>query len=66
MSNEDKEWIKAAKPANGPVVVTVTRQRGNLSAKVSVKAYSEIKGSATEARQRVLELLDDLAEVVGT
>lgn len=62
---EDKEWVKATRPVNGPIVVTVTRMRGSLTAKYSVKAYSAIKASAAEARKRATEILDELQEALA-
>jgi hypothetical protein len=63
--SEVKEWVRAAKPASGPTVVTVTLQDGNLTAKWSVKAYDNIKGGVTEARAYAHKALAELREATA-
>lgn len=60
--SEVKEWVRAAKPAAGPTVVTVTLQDGNLTAKWSTKAYDNIKAGVTDARTNAHKVLEQLRE----
>lgn len=64
MDSSVKEWVKAAKPANGPTVVTVTLVDGNLTSKVAVKSYSNIKAGVEQARSEAHKALQQLREAV--
>jgi hypothetical protein len=65
MDSSVKEWVKAARPANGPMVVTVTLVDGNLTAKVAVKAYGNIQQGVREARSAALAALEELRQALG-
>ena len=60
-----KEWVKVAKPVNGPAVVTVSLVDGNLSARWSVKAFNRIKDGVVEARAGATAALEQLREAVA-
>ena len=62
MDSEEKEWVKATSPANGPTIVTVTITKGNLTGKASVKAYSQVAQGVKEARSRANSLIAALEE----
>ena len=66
MDTAVKEWVKAAKPVNGPTVVTVTLVDGNLTAKWSVKAYGNIKAGVAEARTKADAIVGEARERVET
>lgn len=65
MDSSVKEWVKAAKPAHGPTVVTVTLVDGNLTAKWSVKSYSNIQAGVREARSAAQKALAELREALA-
>lgn len=52
-----KEWIKVNQPANGPAVVTVTIQDGNLSSRYSEKAMGNIERAVNTARDGAIRNL---------
>lgn len=60
-----KEWVRVARPANGPTIVTVTLVEDNLTAKWSVKAYGNIRTSVGEARTSATAALAELKEAVA-
>lgn len=63
--NDIKEWVRAARPAKGLTVVTVTLQQGNISAKWSTHAFGKIKEGVAEARKQALIMLDELSEALA-
>ena len=67
MDEEVKEWVKVTRSADGKRFVSVTLQKGNLTAKYAVKCWGlkdQIKNGVKEAREAARADLKELEEAV--